>query len=135
MQLKVQQVYDATLVISRIINDNRPMPQKGKYRLARMHAKLYAEYVTINERREAMIKAYDVHETVINAAGESVPTENFMVPAYKLEEFNAAWKIIGDEVIDVDVTPIPLGYLDLGEERDGSISSNEIITLGELVTE
>lgn len=125
MQLKVQHVFDATLVVARIINENRPMPQKGKYRLARLHAKLLPEFTTIAARRDEMITAFDhVNES-------AVPT----VPPDKMAEFNAAWAELGNEVIEVDVEPIPLACLDLGDAVVGTIQAAELIALGELVTE
>ena len=141
MKLKVQHVMDATLVISQIIRDRRQMPQKGKYRLARMHAKLLPEFTTINDQRDAMIKAYDFETkvTVKDEAGvESEVSTNppsYSVPLDKMPEFTAAWKEIGDGEIDVDVEPIPLAYLDLGEGVDGCVEASELITLGDLVRE
>ena len=46
---------DMTLLISQIIREGRQMPQKGKYRLARMHSKLMVEFTTINAQRDEMI--------------------------------------------------------------------------------
>lgn len=142
MKLKVQHVMDATLVVSQIIREARPMPQKGKYRLARMHAKLLPEFTTINDRRDAMIKEYDTLETepvTDGATGEvsHVPKANaqWMVPPDKMPEFNEAWKVVGDQEIDVDVEPLPLSQLDLGNGTDGAIEARELITLGELVTD
>lgn len=133
MQLTVQQVMDATLVISQIIREERPMPQKGKYLLARMHAKLIPEFTTINEQRDALIKAYDHRQQIEGADGIMVDGENYAVPMDKMPEFNEAWKKIGDEMIDVGVEPIPLAAIDLGSMSDGSISAKELITLGDLV--
>lgn len=144
MKLKVQHVMDATLVISKIIRDARAMPQKGKYRLARMHAKLLPEFLTINERRDAMIRAYDTrmkvpdpnysnHLDPLNKGVPMIDGPEFTVPDDKSDEFNAAWKEIADEEIDVNVEPIPLAQLDLGASQDGSIEAGELITLGDLV--
>lgn len=137
MKLKVQQVFDATLVLARIINEGRPMPQKGKYRMARMHAKLLPEWTPINAQRDALITAYDHHPVVKDAAGNDtgVLSDQFAVPADKAEEFNAAWKAICDEEIEVEVEPIPLAQLDLGDSIDGAITANELVTLGDLVRE
>ena len=57
------------------------------------------------------------------------------VPLDKMPEFTAAWKEIGDGEIEVEVEPIPLAYLDLGEGVDGCVEASELITLGELVRE
>lgn len=142
MKLKAQQVYDATLTVAQIIRDNRPMPQKGKYRLARLHAKLLPEYTTLNERRDAMITAYDHHPMVSGPKSaedplgqQLVPSDQFGVPADKAAEFTAAWKEIGEQEIEVDVEAVPLAYLELGDSVDGSITANELVTLGELVCE
>ncbi len=138
MKLTLQHVMDATLTLSQVIREQRPMTQKGKYRLARMHAKLLPEFNTINETRDGMIKAYDTHATnksVDPATGIviEIETPEWKVPDDKLAEFNEAWKKIAAEEIEVDVEPIPLAYLDLG--GDGSIQANEFIALGDLVKE
>lgn len=140
MKLKAQHVFDATLTVDRIIGSNRPMPQKGKYRLARLYAKLLPEFTTLNERRDAMITAYGHHEMVdvmdtrTNTASHE-PSPQFSVPADKLSEWAAAWKEIGDQEIEVDVEPVPLVYLELSDCADGSITATELVTLGDLVKE
>ncbi len=135
MKLTAQQVFIATPVIRAIIEQNRPMPQKGKYRLARMSAKLEPEFKPINDRREAMIIAYDYHPMVKTADGAMEPAPHFGVPEDKLAEFLPAWKEIGDEEIEVDVEPVPLAYLDFGDNANGSISAAELVALGDLVRE
>lgn len=143
MKLKAQHVMDATLTVAQIIRDNRPMPQKGKYRLARLHAKLLPEFNTLSARRDEMITAYDHHEMVPPpptmkdplGQGPCVPTEQFSVPLDKMPEFTAAWSEIGNQEIEVDVEPVPLDCLDLGDNTDGAISGLELATLGDLVTE
>lgn len=130
MKLTVQQVFDALPVITNIINERRPIPQKGAYRLARLHAKLLREYATISEQRDGMIKAYDTPEMVHDA-----PTGNFTVPANKLAEFNAAWADVAKEEIEVDVQPVPLAQLDLGDDKAASINAHELVILGDLVSE
>ena len=136
MKLTVQKLMDATLVLAQIIRDRRPLPQKGSYRLARMHSKLLPEFTTINSKRDEIITAYNYHPVSgRNPDGEDVFDENFAVPAGNMDEFTAAWKEIGDEEIEVDVQPIPLSQLDLGDSVEGSISAGELITLGDLVTE
>lgn len=138
MKLTVQQTMDAVLVISQIIREQRPMPQRGKYRLARMHAKLLPEFQTINAQRDDLIKAYNHHETIKNkdpatGAESEVINQEFSVPLDKMGEFTEAWKKIGGEEIDIDIEPIPLSQLDLGDNADGSIQASELITLGDLV--
>jgi hypothetical protein len=137
MKLKVQHVMDATLVITRIINEARPMPQKGKYRLARMHARLVPEFAMINSQRDEMIRAYGTHQTrtITDGAGveSTIETEDFVVPADKMPEFTEAWAKIGAEDIELDIEPIPLDQLDLGPAVDGAIEASELIALGDLV--
>lgn len=139
MKLKVQQVFDVTLLVTQIIRENRPMPQKGKYRLSRLHAKLLPEFTTANARRDEMITAYQHHETTTVPMPDGTETtttaEQFSVPTDKMPEFNAAWKEIADEEIEIEIDPIPLAYLDLGDKADGSISANELVTLADLVKE
>ena len=139
MKLKVQHVMDAILTISRIIREQRPLPQKGAYRLARMHAKLLPEFQTINGRRDAMITAYNHHEMIDGKDNAGLPTltENpeFSVPVDKMSEFTAAWAEIGAEEIEVEVEPIPLSYLDLGPSIECAIRADELIVLGDLVKE
>lgn len=139
MKLKVQHVMDSTLVLTAIINQRRPMPQRGKYLVARMHAKLLPEFKVIDARRDEMIKGYNNPQvsTITNAeTGEKteVPLDGqWQVPADKMPEFTAAWKLIGDEEIDVDVQPIPLLSLSLPDGSDGAIEASELLTLGDLV--
>lgn len=141
MKLKVQQVMDAALVLTKIINSQRALPQKGKYRIARLHSRLMPEYTVIDARRDEMIKAYNNPQmkTVTlpeTGATVEVPVDGqWQVPADKMPEFTAAWKAIGDEEIDVDVQPIPLSCLSLGDSEEGAIEAHELITLGELVSD
>lgn len=135
MKLKAQHVFTATLVLAQIIREGRPMPQKGKYRIARMHAKLLQEFNVLNAQRDELIKAYDHHELVPDPldAEKRVPSPDFSVPADKMPEFLEAWGKIASEDLEVDVQPIPLGQLDLGDGKDGCIHAAELIDLDDLV--
>ena len=134
MKLKAQLVFDAVPVIALIIREKRPLPQKGKYRLARMHAKLLPDFNTLSERRDAMIKAYDT--PLVTLTEGAAPTGLYTVPEDKVSEFNAAWKEIGDEEIEVaDLEPIPIDQLTLANDANGAIEAIELITLGDLVKE
>lgn len=140
MKLTVQHVMDATIVLTNIINGQRALPQKGKYRVARMHAKLLPEFKVIDARRDEMIKAYDTQQTKTEtnpATGEVTitPGDGWQVPPDKMPEFTAAWKQIGDEEIEVDVQPMPLSQLSLGDDQEGSIEAHELLTLGDLVSD
>ncbi len=132
MKLKVQHVFDATLVVASIIRANRPMPNKASYRLARLHAKLQPEFATIAARRDAMITAYDYHASTGGADGVPVQvSDQFSVPFDKTAEFSAAWAEIGNEEIEVGVEAVPLDLF--GDEA--TITSQEFIALGDLVRE
>lgn len=147
MKLSIQHVMDATLVISQIIREDRKLPQKGKYRLARMHPKLNKEFATVNAQRDEMIIAYGFHPKVPNPAfnqpaeeGVDVPefieSPEYAVPADKLEEFQAKWSEFADQEIEINIEPIPLEQLCFpGDAEDGSITAHEFIILGDLVKE
>ena len=143
MKLTVQKALDTTLTLTNIINRAPAMPIKGKYRLARMHAKLLPEFNLANAKRDELITAYGFHpmEQVPAPTAEEPdaielrPSDKFAVPPDKLTEFAAAWKEIAEEEIEVDVQPIPLAQLDLGDNKNGSLEAHEIIVLGDLVTE
>jgi hypothetical protein len=140
MKLRVQTVMDATIILTRIINQQRPMPQVGKYRVARLHARLLPEFNVIDARRDEMIKAYDTPQTKKvtlpeTGAEAEVPADGWKVPDDKMPEFTEAWKLIGAEEIDVDVQPIALSCLSLGNDTDGSIEAGELLTLGDLISE
>ena len=141
MKLTVQRVMDVLPFITAIINDGRKLPQKGAYRLARMYAKLLPEFEVANKQRNALIRAYDFPLMVSPRAsaedplgqGPKVPSGEFTVPLDKLEEFNAAWKEIGEQEIEVDIQPAPLEQFDLGPNFPASIEAHELAVLGELV--
>lgn len=134
MKLKVQHLMDATLIVSQIIREQREMPQLGKYRLARLHAKLLPEFTLIDARRDEIIRAYDTKQIVINFDLSETETDRYEVPADKMDEFTTAWLVIGAEEIDIDIQPIPIACLSI-DGSDGAIEAGELITLGELITE
>ena len=143
MKLKVQHVFEASPVIQAIANENRPMPQVGKFRLARMLSKLWPEHQVVVARRDAMIMAYDHRAQrvddngalLFNPDGSPLIADQSSVPPDKAQEFLAAWAEIGAEEIEVAVEPIPLSCLDMGDNADGSIAAYELVLLGDLVTE
>jgi hypothetical protein len=125
MILPVQQIWDATLLISAIIRDRRPMPQRGKFHLARMHARLMPEWTVASARRDELIEAYHCWNDEAQA---------WAVPPEMTEHFNAAWKDIASIEIDVEVQPVALADLDLAGQN-GGIEAHELALLGELVVE
>lgn len=124
MQLTAQQVFDAHQVLTQVIFERRPMPLKGAYRVARMHAKLQPEFRVIEERRNAII--LDLAKDSVNA----VPS----VPDEKMDDFRAQWGEIAAEIVEVDVQPIPLDVLDT-RTAEGPLTAQELLKLGDLVAE
>lgn len=122
MRLKVQHVFEATQVLANIINENRPLPTRGVYRVTRMHKALFPEFETANSQRTAKIMAYDS----ANEAGEPA------VPDDKMPEFVAWWAELAGEEIEVNVDPIPIDQLCIAG-ADSPISFAEFGVLGELV--
>ena len=135
MKLKLGHILQATEVVVSIINANRPLPQKGAYRIARLYAKLKPEYDLIAARRNSMIEAY-AYKAMIPAGDEAgqeeVEAPNFSVPPDKMAEFTKAWADIAAEEIEVAVEPIPLDQL--GDGSSG-ITAAELVMLDELVRE
>lgn len=123
MKLTVQRVFDVTPLVTAIINEKRSMPQIGKFRLARLHAKLKPEYDTAAAQYDALVVKHG--DAVIGDAG---PTGAFRVTDEHMPEFTAEWRPIGDTEVEVDVEPLRIHELD-------SVEAHEIVTLGDLVTE
>lgn len=142
MKLTVQKVFDATQVLALIINQNRPLPTKGAYRIARMHAKLFGDFTTANNQRTAKIASYDhkkptIAGLIVEATEENLAHANCVmqdaVPEEKMEEFVAWWAEIASVEIDANVESIPIDQLSIGD-RESSISFAEFMTLGDLVS-
>lgn len=126
MKLTVRQVFEVTPLLATIIKENRPMPLKGAYRLSRMHAKLFAEFQPIGVK----------YDEIVAAHGEFNKDDGrWHVAQDKVAEFNAKWAEVADETIEVDVQPVPLALLDLGELVAGPITALELAKLGDLVTD
>lgn len=122
MKLTLQQVFDATPIVTAIINEKRPLPFKGSYRLMRMHAKLVPELKPVSDKYDELLKQ---HATPI----EGEPERYNVTP-----EFAAAWiDFAKDEIEITDLEPIPFEHLDLGDSVAGSITALELMALGPLV--
>jgi hypothetical protein len=147
VKLTADRILISLQIISSIIREKRPMPQKGKFAFARMHAALLPEFKTINEQRDEIIKAYDFHPMVPRPAKPTDSeedfakgfvmelSEDFAVPEDKMAEFAEKWKEIGETEITLNVEPISIKLFDLGAMTDGSIEANEILEMGDLITE
>jgi len=123
MKLTIAQVFNAVTALHAIITDKRPMPQVGKYRLARVHSLLLPEYLVASAQRDELIRKHGVPR---EGGGHIVPDEN-------MAAFNAEWLPIGEAVIEVDVEPVRLA--DLTIDGNGGVEASELIMLGPLVTE
>ena len=131
MKIAAKTVYEATPILAAVINQDRPMPQKGKYRIARLHAKLYPEWRLLEDRRESILAAYRVSTVVKNEDGsEGTLTA---IPDDQLPTAEAEWLAILSTEIDLDVEPIPLAAVDLGDNTNGSLSAQDLMSLGDLV--
>lgn len=128
MKLTIQQVYGAMQALDAIIRDKRPMPQLGKYRLARLHAKLAPEFTWANAQRDELIRKH----------GETMQDGQFGVPPERMAAFLDEWDPIATALVDVDVEPVCLGDLALGPPDDpanGAVEASELVLLGDLVAE
>jgi len=165
MQIKAKTIFEALPVITAIIEQARPMPQGGKFRLARMHRVLLPEYTTINETRNTLIKAYNHHpmvprgsemtpadmqalkaslqpvegktdgEQLSELLNEMVPSKEFSVPDDKMPEWQAEMDKIFAEEITIQIQPIPISMLSPSNAPNGSIEASEIAVMDGLVTE
>lgn len=125
MKMTAQRIMDVYLLLRRISNERRPLPQKGAYRIARMLSKMQADATPILEQYDALITTYGYKE-------EGAPVNS--VPADKVDEFREKWKTtVGGEEHELDLEPMPIDHLDNGS-RSGSLSVDELILLDDLVT-
>lgn len=141
MKLKVLRVFEAQPVLAAIIAAKRSLPAKGTYRIVRMNTALTPEWQMIAERHNALVLAYNhkrkrsvpAPKTKDDPLGQTmVEIEEDAVPDDKMLEFEAAWKEISAEEIEVAVEPIPLDHLTF-PDGESMLSYAEFAALGELV--
>lgn len=132
MKITADRVLVALPILDKIIAEKRPLTIKGAYRVARMHAKLLPEFRLIEERRDALITAYDYKGVPDGAPADSEPVP--MVPPDKVAEFVASWNQVALEEIEFDLLPIPLAYLGPAD-AESPISAAEMLMLGELLVD
>ena len=130
MRLTAFQVFVAHQIVRQIVEEKRPLPLKGAYRLGRLLTKLQPEFEVIARKRDELIVAYG-HKAKLNGHDEEAHT----VPPDKLNEFHFNWKQIADEEIEVAVEPIPFAQLDLGDGVPGSLTAADLLSLGPLVAD
>lgn len=146
MKLKVEHIFEAMVTLSQIIRDERHLPLKGNYHLARLHAKLLPDFQVISTKRDEIIKSFDVHQKIPDPTfvwdrtqdpmQQNIPMidgPGYIITPELQEAFIAQWKPLGEEEIEIDLQPIPLASLDLGQTTIGGITARELSILGELV--
>ena len=74
-KLTAKQVHVIYPALYDVIQNNRTMPFKGKYRLGRWHAKLQPEYWNVENRRIGLIKSYDTPQMETVTAEDGTRTE------------------------------------------------------------
>lgn len=131
IDLTAGRVFEVTPLVQRIVSENRIMPARGAYRLARLLKHLLDEFEIINGRRNALILAYD-HKVEVEVEGQL--QERNAVPDDKLAEFNAAWREIADQTIVIDGAPIPLSCFHM-DGQPGPFNTQEIFVLDGLIAE
>ncbi len=143
MIITVQHVFDAAPILARIMNENRPLPGKGVYRIARMNRKLQTEWTLIAERYNVLVRSYNHKRPLIDGKQVEPTEENLKdpacvmqdaVPEDKMAEFQAKWAELAAEEIEVAVEPIPLDQICI-DGHEGHISFAEFTALGTLVAD
>lgn len=159
MKIKVQDFMDATLILSKIIREDRRLPTKGKHKIGRLHAAMQPEFIRINAVRDDIIKSYgftmevpnpDWNPSVETRRQKMVTDGNLKdivklppkmittpaVPEDKGEDFEAKWGAIANSELELNANPIHIDDLCYpGDLEDGSITAHEFIKLGDLITE
>jgi len=136
MKVKVGIILQAQSVLKKIIEEKRPLPTKGKYRIVRLFETLTKEADIIEGQRVVLIKQFGI----VNS------DNSWQVEARNVERFQAEWNKILEDEIDVNIQPIPLSYLEAPAQveivgDDGirkmidPISLDELLFLGPLVME
>lgn len=140
MKIKVSALLAAYPTIVAIINEKRPLPQKGNYRIGRMYDHLTPEFKRADSERSELVKKFgeEIKEAPKTkedplGQGEPQPTGRWQVrqDSPRWPEFEAAVNEFLAQEIEVVGEPIPLASL--GDA--GSIEAHEFLALGALVRE
>jgi len=138
MKITIGELLDGYATLTAIINDKRPLPQKGKYRIGRMHTALATEVKQANEQHDELVKKYGAESFEQGPDGQ--PTEPLVSTGWRVTQQNLAafgdeWGAIRGESIEVVVEPIPLDQLCFANDETGLIEAHEFMALGALVSE
>lgn len=128
MKLTMGQVRRAYIAVMEIAKNDRAMPDKGKYRVARLAALLKGEFEASEKARHDLIKSY----------GKATEDGGAMVPPEKIGDYGERWLALEAVEVDVAVRAIPLSqiFMPAGEKDAPAVnpvSVGELIGLGPLV--
>lgn len=136
MKTTVGRICDAMSALTTIGNrTTAAIPNKGRYQLARLRAKLQPEYDTIQKQRDQMIETIGVKQTVNAGEGQMVETGNYIIPPEKTREWSDAWAEFAKEEIDLpDIAALKYETFHAGDDRaDGGLEVGELMLLGEFI--
>lgn len=127
MKLTMGQMRSAYIAVMEIAKNGRDMPDKGKYRVARLAALLKGEFEASEKARGDLIKSY----------GRATEDGGALVPPEKMEDYGERWIALEGDEVDVNVRAIPFSQLFAasGEKEPPAnpVSVGELIGLGPLV--
>ena len=126
------EVHDAYRAIKDILEGvrERTIPQLGKFRLAKLHRTLEAEYTRIEDKRAALIQAlgderfFDEAKTQSRGWGIDEQGPNML-------KYVEAWKEIRSEASFADGAPIPLAAL--GDDANNGLKLAEFRLLDRFI--
>jgi len=108
MKIKTGSILQAHMVLKRLIEEQRPLASKGKYRIARLFTLLDAELRIIEEQRIILIKKYGYE--VIDE--ETKASKGWQVSEQNMDNFQKEWSGLMEDEIEINCEPIPLSVLD-----------------------
>lgn len=135
MKTTVGRICDAMDALTLIGNrTTAAIPNKGRYQLARLKAKLQSEYDTIRQQRDSMIEQMGVPQMMNAGEGQQVPTGQFMIPPEKNKAWSDAWAEFAKSEVEIEVTPLKYENFHSGEDSNtGGLEVGELMLLGEFV--
>ena len=122
------QMRSAYIAVMAVANKEREMPDKGRYRMARLAALLKSEFEASEKARYDLIKSY----------GKATDDGGAMVPPEKMQDYGERWLELEAVEVEVAVRAIPLSqiFMPAGEKdapASNPVSVAELIGLGPLV--